>query len=129
MGKNTNVRGVNFDQYFERNLRADAKHAANVRLFNEGVIWGFDGKRLEDATEIILFDNQASMKKDIPNFCRGYKKGVENRENYEKGMSFKDVNMSDIPVEFRNNSYFLRGYRDAIQLNNSTLEQGSYSKR
>lgn len=97
----------------EKKLESSNRTRINHALYRDGFSWFMDGKKLDDAVTEINYFGKTIMLKDIVSFQRGYQQGlIQVGTNY----GYNGTNLDDIDVLYKDDKYFLTGYKKGIEM-------------
>ena len=96
----------------KRKEEAAKKRIVIEKIFISGTNWFKNGKKIEDATDIITFDGKEMMLKDNIYFLRGYEAGMF-QLGFECG--YKQVSLDTINDSFKSNKHFMDEYNKGIK--------------
>ena len=96
----------------KRKEEAAKKRIVIEKIFIGGTNWFKNGKKIEDATDIITFDGKEMMLKDNIYFLRGYEVGMFQLA-FEYG--YNQISLDTINNNFKNNKRFIDEYNKGIK--------------
>ena len=96
----------------KRKEEAAKKRIVIEKIFISGTNWFKNGKKIEDATDIITFDGKEMMLKDNIYFLRGYEAGMFQLA-FEYG--YEQVSLDTINDSFKSNKRFMDEYNKGIK--------------
>lgn len=97
----------------EKKLESSNRTRINHDLYRNGFSWFMDGNKLDDAVTEINYFGKTIMLKDIVSFQRGYQQGlIQVGTNY----GYNGTNLDDIDVLYKDDKYFLTGYKKGIEM-------------